>query len=138
MIRMVDALRCRSSPSSTPLRCLSSRLTGSSPIGANGRSCWPPKRVSSIRGCTAPSPDARFQLINVDELRAILRVGAHEHLVAGQLAASGPVGLVYGLVATEFLAASTFPGPVFGVIIGLPILGLAVAHAAKTARVGGG
>ncbi|MGH2354519.1 MAG: hypothetical protein ACRDJN_23170, partial [Chloroflexota bacterium] len=59
-------------------------------------------------------------------------------LVAGLLAASGMVGLVYGLVATEFLAAATFPGPVFGVIVGLPILGLGVAHGVKTARAGGG
>jgi hypothetical protein len=50
------------------------------------------------------------------------------------LAASGLVGLVYGLVATGFLAAPTFPGPVFGVIIGLPLLGVGVALAVKTAR----
>jgi hypothetical protein len=55
-------------------------------------------------------------------------------LVAGLLAASGLVGVVYGLVATELLAAATFPGPVFGVIIGLPMLGLGVAHGVKTAR----
>jgi hypothetical protein len=54
-------------------------------------------------------------------------------VVAGLLAASGLVGLVYGLVATEFLTAATFPGPVFGVIIGLPILGLGVAHGIRTA-----
>lgn len=59
-------------------------------------------------------------------------------LVAGLLAASGVVGLVYGLVATEFLAAATFPGPIFGVLIGLPILGLAVALGVNTARAGGG
>jgi hypothetical protein len=55
-------------------------------------------------------------------------------LVAGLLAASGTVGLGYGLVATEFFAAAAFPGPVFGVIIGLPILGLGVAHGVKTSR----
>jgi hypothetical protein len=54
------------------------------------------------------------------------------------LAASGLVGLVYRLAAIEFLAGATFPGPVFGVIIGLPILGLAAALAVKTARAGGG
>jgi hypothetical protein len=48
-------------------------------------------------------------------------------LVAGLLAASGVVGLVYGLVATEFLTAAAFPGPVFGVIVGLPLLALGVA-----------
>jgi hypothetical protein len=56
--------------------------------------------------------------------------------VAGLLAASGAVGLVYGLIATEFLAAATIPGPVFGVIIGLPVLGLGVATGAETARAG--
>ena len=57
-------------------------------------------------------------------------------LVAGLLAASGAVGLVYGLIATEFLAAATFPGPVFGVIIGLPVLGLGVAEGVEAARAG--
>jgi hypothetical protein len=58
--------------------------------------------------------------------------------VAGLLAASGLVGLVYGLVATELLTAATFPGPIFGVIIGLPMLVFAVAHGVKTARAGEG
>lgn len=57
-------------------------------------------------------------------------------LVAGLLAASGAVGLVYGLVATKFLAAATFPGPVFGVIVGLPILALGVAKDVEAARAG--
>jgi hypothetical protein len=57
-------------------------------------------------------------------------------LVAGLLAASGIVGLVYGLVTTEFLAAAAFPGPVFGVIIGLPVLALGVAKGVETARAG--
>lgn len=55
-------------------------------------------------------------------------------LVAGLLAASGVVGLVYGLMTTEFLAAATFPGPVFGIIIGLPLLGLGVAKGVETAQ----
>jgi hypothetical protein len=54
--------------------------------------------------------------------------------VAGLLAASGMVGLVYGLVATEFLAAATFPGPVVGVIIGLPVLALGVVKGVETVR----
>lgn len=57
-------------------------------------------------------------------------------LVAGLLAGSGIVGLVYGLVRTELLAAATFPGPVFGVIIGLPVLGLGVTTGIRTARAG--
>jgi hypothetical protein len=58
--------------------------------------------------------------------------------VAGLLAASGAVGLAYSLVATEFLAAAAFPGPVFGLIIGLPLLGLGVAMGVATARAGRG
>ncbi|MGH2500097.1 MAG: hypothetical protein ACRDF0_08430 [Candidatus Limnocylindria bacterium] len=57
-------------------------------------------------------------------------------LVAGLLAASGVVGLVYGLVTTEFLAAASFPGPVFGVIIALPVLALGVAKGVEAARAG--
>src|ERR671919_9145 len=50
-------------------------------------------------------------------------------VVAGLLGASGVVGVVYGLIRTDFLMASSFPGPIFGIILGLPILGLAVAEA---------
>ena len=46
-------------------------------------------------------------------------------VVAGLLAASGVVGVVYALIRTDFLMASSFPGPIFGIILGLPILGLA-------------
>jgi hypothetical protein len=56
--------------------------------------------------------------------------------VAGLLAVSGAVGLAYGLVATEFLATAAFPGPVFGVIIGLLVLGLGLAKGVATARAG--
>jgi len=56
--------------------------------------------------------------------------------VAGLLAAAGMVGVVYGLVRAELLAAATFPGPVFGVIVGLPVLGLGVAMGLATARSG--
>lgn len=54
-------------------------------------------------------------------------------LLAGLLAVSGAVAVAYGLVRTEFLVAATFPGPVFGVIIGLPVLGLGVAKDAASA-----
>ena len=50
-------------------------------------------------------------------------------VVAGLLAASGIVGVIYGSIRTEFLTAVSFPGPIFGIILGLPILGLAVAEA---------
>jgi hypothetical protein len=55
-------------------------------------------------------------------------------VVAGLLAASGVVGVVYGLIRTDFLMASSFPGPIFGIILGLPILGLAVAEAVGATR----
>jgi hypothetical protein len=55
-------------------------------------------------------------------------------VVAGLLAASGLVGVVYALIRTDFLMASSFPGPIFGIILGLPILGLAVAEAVGATR----
>lgn len=58
------------------------------------------------------------------------------YLVAALLAASGVVGLVYGLIRTELLAAAAFPGPLFGVILGLLLLGLGVGRAIATARAG--
>jgi hypothetical protein len=50
-------------------------------------------------------------------------------VVAGLLATSGVVGVVYALIRTDFLTATSFPGPIFGIILGLPILGLAAAEA---------
>jgi hypothetical protein len=72
---------------------------------------------------------------------AVLAIAAfavsQEHrsfVVAGLLAASGVVGVVYGLIRTDFLMASSFPGPIFGIILGLPILRLAVAKAVGATR----
>jgi hypothetical protein len=55
-------------------------------------------------------------------------------VVAGLLAASGIVGIVYALIRTDFLTDASFPGPVFGIVLGVPILGLAVAEAVGAAR----
>jgi catechol 2,3-dioxygenase-like lactoylglutathione lyase family enzyme len=55
-------------------------------------------------------------------------------VVAGLLAASGIVAVAYGLMRTELLTAVSFPGPIFGVILGAPILGLAVAEAVGASR----
>jgi hypothetical protein len=55
-------------------------------------------------------------------------------VVAGLLAASGIVGVIYGLIRTELLTAISFPGPIFGIILGVPILGLAVAEAVGATR----
>ena len=55
-------------------------------------------------------------------------------VVAGLLAASGIVGIVFALTKTEFLTTASFPGPIFGIIFGVPILGLAVAEAVGATR----
>jgi hypothetical protein len=59
-------------------------------------------------------------------------IASREHrsyVVATLLAVSGIVGVAYALIRTEFLTAATFPGPVFGILLGIPILGLAAAEA---------
>jgi hypothetical protein len=55
-------------------------------------------------------------------------------VVAGLLAASGIVGVVWALIRTEFLTAASLPGPIFGSILGVPILGLAAAEAVGATR----
>jgi hypothetical protein len=55
-------------------------------------------------------------------------------VVSGLLAVSGVVGVVYALVRTEFLTAAMFPGPIFGLLLGIPVLGLAIAEAAGALR----
>jgi hypothetical protein len=57
-------------------------------------------------------------------------------LVAGLLAASGIVGLVYGLIVTGFLALVVFPGPILGVIIGIGLTGLGAAKGIEAIHVG--
>jgi hypothetical protein len=54
-------------------------------------------------------------------------------MVAGLLAASGLVGVIYGLIATDFSSVE-FRDPIFGIIIGLPILGLGVAKGIEAAQ----
>jgi hypothetical protein len=89
----------------------------------------------ALRAGLAPWPGIAVLVMATTALALSWERGSF--LVAGLLASSGVVGLVYGLVATEFFAAATFPGPVFGVIIGLPLLVLGVAHGVRTARAGG-
>lgn len=56
-------------------------------------------------------------------------------LLAGFFAAVGAIGLVYGLIVTEFFASIVFPGPIIGVYIGIGVLGLAVAKGVEAARI---
>lgn len=86
----------------------------------------------ALRAELAPWPGIAVVLMGAAAL--VLSWEQRSFLVAGLLAASGAVGLVYGLVATEFLAAAAFPGPVFGIIIGLPLLVLGVAKGVEAAR----
>ena len=57
-------------------------------------------------------------------------------LVAGLLAAGGTTFAISGLIALANInfAVIEFPGPILGVILGLPILGLGIAKGIRTAR----
>jgi hypothetical protein len=57
-------------------------------------------------------------------------------LVAGLLAAGGTTFAISGLVALANIkiAVIELPGPILGVILGLPILGLGIAKGISTAR----
>jgi hypothetical protein len=55
-------------------------------------------------------------------------------LVAGLLAASGIIGMIPGLIATGYLSVIVFPGPIYGVIYGLGIIGLGAAKGVRTAK----
>jgi hypothetical protein len=88
----------------------------------------------ALRAGLAPWPGVAVVVMAAAAFVLSGRQGWGSFLVAGLLAASGAVGLVYGLVATEFHAAVEFPpkGPIFGVILGLPVLGLGVAKGVAT------
>ena len=88
----------------------------------------------AVRAGLAPWPGVAVVAMAIAAY--VLSENERSFLVAGLLAASGVVGLVYGLVTTDFLTAATFPGPVFGVIIGLPLLGLGIAKGIQAARAG--
>jgi hypothetical protein len=86
----------------------------------------------ALRAGLAPWPGVAVVVMATAAFVLSGRQGWGSYLVAGLLVASGAVGLVYGLVATEFLAAAAFKGPVFGVILGLPLLVLGVAKGVAT------
>jgi hypothetical protein len=58
------------------------------------------------------------------------------YLVAGLLTAGGTTFAISGLIALARInfAVIEFPGPILGVILGLPILGLGIAKGIRTAR----
>ena len=56
------------------------------------------------------------------------------YLVAGLLAVSGIIGMIPGLIATGSLAVIVVPGPIYGVIYGLGIIGLGVAKGKRSTR----
>jgi hypothetical protein len=55
-------------------------------------------------------------------------------LVAGLLTASGIIGMIPGFIATGYLSVIVFPGPIYGVIYGLGIIGLGAAKGIRTAK----
>lgn len=63
----------------------------------------------------------------------VLSWNQRSFLVAGLLSAGGLVGVIYGLIATDF-SSIEFRGPIFGIIIGLPILVLGAAKGIEAAR----
>ena len=58
------------------------------------------------------------------------------YLVAGLMAGSGTTFAISGLIALARINFTVieFPGPILGVILGLPILGLGIAKGIRTAR----
>lgn len=56
------------------------------------------------------------------------------YLVASLLAVSGIIGMIPGLIATGSLAVIVLPGPIYGVIYGLGIIGLGVAKGIRSTR----
>ena len=55
-------------------------------------------------------------------------------VVAGLLVATGIIGMIPGLIATGYLAAVVFPGPIYEIIYGLGIFGLGAAKGIRTIR----
>jgi hypothetical protein len=89
----------------------------------------------ALRAGLAPWPGIAVVLMATAAFVLAGRRGWGPLLVAGLLSLSGAVGLVYGLLATDLLATAAFPGPIFGVILGLLMIGLGVAKGASTAGV---
>jgi hypothetical protein len=86
----------------------------------------------ALRAGLAPWPGIGVAVLAIAAF-AVSRL-RRSFVVAGLLAVSGVVGVVYALIRTEFLTATSFPGPIFGIILGIPILGLAVAEAVGATR----
>jgi hypothetical protein len=86
----------------------------------------------ALRAGLAPWPGIGVAVLAIAAI-AVSR-GRRSFVVAGLLGASGVIGVVYALIRTEFLMEGTYPGPIFGIILGLPILGLAVAEAVGATR----
>jgi hypothetical protein len=61
---------------------------------------------------------------------------AWSFLVAGLLAAGGITFVISGLVALARInfAVIEFPGPILGIILGLPVFGLGISKGVMTAR----
>jgi hypothetical protein len=86
----------------------------------------------ALQAGLAPWPGIGLVALAIAAFAASWRL--RSFLVAGLLVASGMVGLVYGLIATDFFSIIVFPGPIIGVISGIGVLGLGAAKGIEAAR----
>jgi hypothetical protein len=79
-------------------------------------------------------PVAAFSAVGMSVAAFVISRKEKSFLAAGLLAACGAFFMIPALIATGFLAVIVIPGPIFGVIIGLGIIGLGIAKGIRTAR----
>ena len=90
--------------------------------------------VSGVVLRTGLVPELGIGAIPLAVAALVVSWNQRSFLVAGLLAASGIIGMIPGLLATGYLAVIVFPGPVYGVIYGLGIIGLGVAKGIRSTR----
>jgi hypothetical protein len=90
--------------------------------------------VSGVVLRTGLIPELGIGAIPLAVAALVVSWNQRSFLVAGLLAASGIIGIIPGLIATGYLAVIVFPGPIYGVIYGLGIIGLGVAKGIRSTR----
>jgi hypothetical protein len=90
--------------------------------------------VSGVVLRTGLVPELGIGAIPLAVAALVVSWNQRSFLVAGLLAASGIIGMIPGLIATGYLAVIVFPGPIYGVIYGLGIIGLGVAKGIRSTR----
>jgi hypothetical protein len=90
--------------------------------------------VSGVVLRTGLVPELGIGAIPLAVAALVVSWNQRSFLVAGLLATSGIIGMIPGLIATGYLAVIVFPGPIYGVIYGLGIIGLGVAKGIRSTR----